>query len=157
MKEKTTRLFDDIKHIFLLFFIPNRLKLVCAERYVNGVRNQHPDYYERNPETCYREGYRQYSKSIDEVRRNIFKAFFRTVIAISIVIAIYIYVSDNYPALNIYGKFIGPCVMFWAVNGRTGDSIQTIAGGSIPETINLIWFRLLSFVGLVITLISFLS
>ena len=125
---------EHIKYFVFLFFSPNRL---CDEAYrTDSITNE--DVKKQQKERVFR------------IRNEIFKSFV-VVLAVSFLAKLSSLLFWVSPAILIV---ISVFILLWATLGLLSWEIQSWGGKSLPERINIVWYKALYIIG---TYFAFLS
>lgn len=148
---------QSLRHLLNLFFCPNYLAVLSAEEAVKRECKSNEGFADRcNKEPEWKNEQmerftKQFSDSVRKLRGRIFKAFI--IVALILLCAFGIaYVAAGLTsitpgALSII-QIVSAFLILWGIIGLLGYSIQTIAGESIPETLDYFWFLFLNAMGI---------
>lgn len=147
---------DNLLRFLLLFLFPERFIDLSTKDTISRELKTNTGFkerYESNDlkwkEERLQSYHKQFSEASQSLKNSIYQALL-TALKVTIVAGGLAYLFARYISPNVLNiiQIVSTFVIFIAVIGKMGWSIQTISGETLPEVVNEFWSILLNWVGI---------
>lgn len=151
--------------IFYFIFIPKKFIEIATEESIESELETNKQLAKAYPNNVLPDSRKEEFRKGEEerttlLRKSICKSFLylSCTISISLILSFVlarILIIAISPIIIIIIRFISASLVFWAVLGRLGWEIQTWRGDTLPEKINILWYRFLYILGVFLLMFSY--